>query len=89
MQPLLRELLNRAWSPGVFWNVNLPHVAAGEPDPKIVYCPLEQGPLPLSFRLDGAHFHYDGDYHGRTRQPGSDVDVCFGGNIAVTELRAF
>src|SRR5207249_11579507 len=41
MQPLLRELLSRAWTPGVFWNVNFPHVVAGEPDPKIIYCPLE------------------------------------------------
>ena len=33
--------------------------------------------------------HYDGDYHGRRRADGADVDVCFRGNIAVTELRLF
>lgn len=87
MQSVLQELLQRPWTPGAFWNVNLPHLANGDPEPKVVHCPLEPGPLPLSFRADGDFFHYDGNYHGRGRKAGSDVDVCFGGDIAVTELR--
>ena len=30
---------------------------------------------------------YAGDYHGRPRDPGADVDTCFSGRIAVTLLR--
>jgi broad specificity polyphosphatase/5'/3'-nucleotidase SurE len=29
---------------------------------------------------------YTGDYHTRPRQPGRDVDVCFSGHIAVTQI---
>jgi 5'-nucleotidase len=84
---VLRELLLRPLSPGTFWNVNLPHLAPGAPDPEIVFCPLDPAPLPLRFRREADLFHYAGDYHGRARQSGSDVDVCFGGRIAVTLLR--
>ena len=31
--------------------------------------------------------HYDGDYHARERSDGADVDVCFGGRIAVTLIK--
>jgi 5'-nucleotidase len=55
--------------------------------PEIVSAPLDLTPLPLSFRRDGEVWHYDADYHQRRRQSGSDVDVCFRGHIAVTELR--
>ena len=85
--PVLRDLLLRPLPPESFWNVNLPHVAADAPDPAVVFCPLDPAPLPLRFRREGDLFHYDGDYHGRQRTVGSDVDVCFGGNIAVTLLR--
>jgi 5'-nucleotidase len=66
--------------------VNLPHLPPGEPDPIIVHCPLDVGPLPLSFRHDGDCLHYDGNYHMRSRGSGSDVDVCFAGKVAVTRL---
>jgi 5'-nucleotidase len=87
--PVLRQLFARPWTPGTFWNVNLPHLEPGAGVPEMVECPLDLGPLPLSFRTDGELFHYDGDYHGRPRGPGTDVDVCFRGQIAVTLLRLF
>jgi 5'-nucleotidase len=88
--PLLRDLLlAQPWRRGSFWNVNLPHLPADAPDPDVVFCPLDPTPLPLSFRMDGEWLHYNGDYHERERQPGCDVAVCFGGRIAVTELRLF
>ena len=55
-------------------------------EPMVVVCPLDPSPLPLSFRQDGEGYQYDGDYHGRRRLPGSDVDTCFGGGVAVTRL---
>jgi 5'-nucleotidase len=87
---VLKEILPRPARPGLFYNVNLPHLGADAPDPDIVFCPLDPHPLPLSYRheLDG-HLFYNGNYHTRERQPGADVDVCFGGQIAVTEIRLF
>lgn len=87
---VLAELLSRPTEPGLFYNVNFPHLNADDPDPEIVFCPLDPNPLPLSYRHaeDGCHY-YDGEYHLRQRQKGSDVDVCFGGQIAVTAIRLF
>jgi 5'-nucleotidase len=87
--PLLRRLLEQPRTPGVFWNVNLPHLEPDAPEPAVIFCPLDPQPLPLSFRREGELLHYDGDYHGRRRQAGADVDVCFGGAIAVTRLALF
>ena len=84
--PVLHELIARPVEPGVFWSVNLPHLEPGSPTPQSVFCPLDTSPLPLSFRQEGEHLHYDGDYHGRRRTAGGDVDVCFGGRIAITKL---
>jgi len=80
----------RAIEPGLFYNVNLPHLAPDAPDPKIVFCPLDPHPLPLSYRHedDGRHF-YNGNYHSRARKKGADVDTCFSGSIAVTAIRLF
>src|SRR5262245_1258182 len=84
--PLLRDLMSRPWEPGTFWNVNLPHLSADEPDPEVVHCPLDPTPLPLSYREEGDGLHYDADYHQRRRVPGADVEVCFGWRIAVTRI---
>ena len=87
--PILRDLLSRPGLPGSFWNINLPHLEPEAADPRIVFCPLDTTPLPLSFRREGELWHYDGDYHARPRTRGSDIDVCFRGDIAVTEIRLF
>jgi 5'-nucleotidase len=87
LRPVLAELLQRSWTPGTLWNVNLPHLEPGAPAPEVVFCPLDPGPLPVAFRRDGDLLHYEGNYHQRPRAAGSDVDVCFGGQVAVTLLR--
>lgn len=84
---VLVELLGRPWEPGTFWNVNLPHLPPGSPDPTVVFCPLDPSPLPLSYRVEGEGAVYCGDYHLRPRRPSSDVDVCFRGQIAVSLIR--
>ena len=87
---VLADLLARPAEPGLFYNVNLPQLAADQPEPGIVFCPLDPHPLPLSYRHgENDHHFYDGDYHARRRAPGADVDTCFTGRIAVTELRLF
>jgi 5'-nucleotidase len=86
LTPLLQQLMAQPHGPGVFWNVNLPHLDVTAADPEIVHCPLDPAPLPLRFRQEGELLHYDGDYHQRHRRSGSDIDVCFGGAIAVTRM---
>jgi 5'-nucleotidase len=88
-EAVLRDLTARPWHAGLVWNVNLPHLEPGAPDPEVVFCPLDPAPLPLDFRRDGELWHYAGDYHRRRRAPGSDVDVCFGGRVAVTRMELF
>lgn len=85
-QCVLETLLPCSLKPGCFWNVNFPHLEATDPDPEIVFCEPSQRPLPVSFRVEGGLLHYEGNYSQRDREPGSDVDVCLGGRIAVTQL---
>jgi 5'-nucleotidase len=82
---VLDKLLSLPTEPGTFWNVNLPHLEADAPDPQIVFCPLSSKPLPLSFQVEGDSLIYAGQYELRDRTPGTDVDVCFSGSIAVTQ----
>ncbi|WP_169972692.1 5'/3'-nucleotidase SurE [Tautonia rosea] len=86
-QQVLELLMNRPWSPGTLWNVNLPHPTPDEPDPDIVFCPIDPSPLPLGFAIEGDEATYNGDYHGRSRVAGADVEICFGGRIAVCCVR--
>lgn len=84
---VLADLFNRPPEPGTFWNVNLPHLLPGEPDPDIVFCQPSTQPLPVKYRVEGNEYYYVGEYSKRDRTPGTDVDVCFSGHIAVTQLR--
>ena len=83
---LLPDLMARPPEPGTFWNVNLPHPEPGGPEPDVVYCPVDTSPLPLAFREEPGGLVYCGDYQRRARRPSSDVDVCFGGRIAVSKV---
>lgn len=83
---VLLKLFSRFWEPGTFWNVNLPHLASGAPVPDMVFCPPCTQPLPGNYRIEGDYFHYVGEYAKRQRNPGSDVEVCFSGRIAITKI---
>jgi 5'-nucleotidase len=88
LKPILADLLGRPAEPGLFYNVNLPHLPAGEVDTEVVWCALDPNPLPLNYRHEEeSGLYYAGDYHLRDRTPGADVDVCFGGRIAITAVR--
>lgn len=72
---------------GTYWNVNLPEVGP-EADPPIIECPKSTRPLPVKYEQTDAGVQYvRGLYHSRAFEPGSDVDVCFRGNISATLLR--
>ena len=72
--------------PGVFWNVNLPDRNEYSSEIEIVSCPLESAHLQFFYENVDGLFQFRGDYQNRPRQPGTDVDICFSGNIAVTHL---
>lgn len=87
---VLELLLPLPVSPGQFYNVNFPALAAAAGEPEIVFAPLDPNPLPLSYRHEENDRHrYDGIYSARRRKPGSDVDTCFGGQISITDIRLF
>jgi 5'-nucleotidase len=86
-EAILHRLMAQPWEPGTFWNVNFPHPELDQPEPDVVFCPLDPSPLPLRYSVDGDRSAYAGDYQSRRRRPGFDVDVCFGGRIAVTLIR--
>ena len=53
----------------------------------MVFCPVDPSPLNLAFREEAGGLVYSGDYQTRPRVPSGDVDVCFGGRIAVSKVR--
>jgi 5'-nucleotidase len=89
LTPILRDLTTRSWEPGTFWNVNLPHTPVGSGDPEIIECPIDPSPLPVSYRSEGDLLTYNGNYHARPRQTGTDIDVCFSGRISISLVRLF
>lgn len=84
---VLEKLFEHPLSPGSFWNVNLPHLEPGADEPEIVFCQRSTEPLPVEYRVEGDLYYYQGEYSQRDRAPGTDVDVCFSGNIAVTQIQ--
>jgi 5'-nucleotidase len=88
VHPILADLLQRKIEPGLFYNVNLPNLPPDAAQPEVVWCELDPNPLPLNYRHEEeSDLYFAGDYQLRHRTPGADVDVCFGGRIAVTAVR--
>lgn len=84
---VLEKLFEEPLPPGCFWNVNLPHLESGSEEPEIVFCQPSRDPLPVEYRIEEGMYHYQGEYGKRDRTPGTDVDVCFSGKIAITQIR--
>ena len=85
---VLKQILARPQRTGSYWNVNLPHRNSNSPEPQIIYCPLDTNPIQMLFSTNnGTSYLYSGKYRDRPRSPGADVEVCFSGNISVTELQ--
>ncbi len=83
---VLEAVFTRPPEPEVYWNANLPHPEDERHLPAVVEAPLDPSPMLVRYRRVDDHFHWGGDYHDRPREPGSDVDVCFSGEIALTRL---
>ena len=84
---LLPELLEISLEKGEFFNLNLPDASILQTKiPDWQFCPPEKTPYDTCIRLNHQQYAYTTDIHARPRPPGSDVDVCFGGQIALTRL---
>lgn len=85
---VLPVLLERGLDPGYFWNVNFPH-PEGDIDPPLVFCDPDPQPLQLAYVSNGETYTYSGSYQKRPQTPGHDVEVCFGGAIAISLVSVF
>lgn len=81
---VLAFLLDRPTPPETFWNVNLPHPDHDVDEPEFVFCRVDPSPHPLAYRVEADAAQYAGRYPDRPRRPGWDIDVCFGGRIAIS-----
>ena len=70
-------------------NINLPDRAQSAPSEEIevVLCEVDPSPLPADFRKDNGSLIYGGKYADRPRNKGQDTDVCFSGNVSLSEIR--
>lgn len=83
----LRAIWDLPREAGIVWNINLPSVPAGAPEPEIVMCQHHTSPLPVAFQRDEAGaFVYSGQYHKRNKPAEGDVAACFSGAIAVSKI---
>jgi len=73
---------------GEFWNLNFPHLPPGDVElPEQVPCQPARSPLAVSYEATPEGHLYTASYAGRPQDPGSDVEICFGGRVAVSRLR--
>lgn len=72
---------------GEYVNINFPSSLAADEGVKIVDCPLDVHPHHYTFVEKAGVYHYQGIIHDRPRTSGSDVDVCFSGDISRTVLK--
>ena len=84
---LLRMLLDRTLANSSFWNVNLPHPLTSESKPEYQFCEPDMNPHAYAFRPEGNSYVYEGTIHGRPRDAGKDVAVCFGGKVSISRLK--
>lgn len=88
VEHVLKQLFRRPLAARCFWNVNLPAEYDDLVDPpSIVFCPVDPNPLPIAYERNGDLFEYRGNYQGRQKRVGSDVDVCFSGRVAVSLIQ--
>ena len=81
------DIQNRKMAREGHWNVNLPH--RREPGDQVasVDCQPCRNPLPIRYQSDGrSEYQYSGIYAERVGEPGSDVEHCFAGSIAVSYI---
>ena len=82
----LMEIVKQPLAPARFWNINLPSPLATDDEVECRICPLDTHPHSYRYNAENGFYRYEGIIHDRPRTAGSDVDVCFGGAIAMTVM---
>lgn len=80
----LHAVLKKPLAAGQFWNINLPSPIATEAVLAHQLCPLDKHPHRYRYVEDEGVYRYQGIIHDRPRTAETDVDICFGGMIAVS-----
>jgi len=88
MAEIIREKHVQDHPHSTFWNINLPHLPADQTMlPPRITCHPARSPLNVSYRKEEQGYAYSASYASRPRDPNSDVEACFSGNVAVSLLR--
>jgi len=86
LRSTLETLLGRRPVAGAYFNVNFPDPRDVAESARLIECALDPHPLPVAYHPAGQGVMYGIDYFNRPCDPGTDVDVCFGGAISLTEV---
>jgi len=86
LRSTLETLLGRRPAAGAYFNVNFPDPRDVAESARLIECALNPHPLPVAYHPAGQGVMYGIDYFNRPCDPGTDVDVCFGGAISLTEV---
>lgn len=82
---ILAETHAKTQPHGTFWNINLPHLPSAHATlPPRILCTPARSPLNVAYTQNEHGYAYSASYASRPRDPGSDVDVCFGGNVSIS-----
>lgn len=82
---VLAELLEKDLQKKHFWNVNFPHLVTGM-EPQLIFCERSIEPMQVLYQKVEDQYQYAGSYHERSYAAGTDVDVAFTGNIAISQI---
>ena len=72
--------------PDGFWNINLPHLDDNSVMPSVRSSIPEREPLLVDYEIKEGVVREIGPYQDRPQSPGSDVAVCFGGEISLSRV---
>ena len=87
---VFKQLREQALVAHHFWNVNLPHPNSDDQEPTLTFPSLDKNPLPVQYSKTGENqYQYSGVYPRRNRETGTDVDLCFAGQITATPVALF
>lgn len=86
LSKLLPLVMQEPCTRGQFWNINLPSLLTTEEYANHRFCPLDKHPHRYTFAETGEGFQYEGVIHDRPYAAGSDVAVCFAGEISITRM---
>jgi 5'-nucleotidase len=82
---IFAELSTRTLTEKHFWNVNFPHLTEAL-EPEMIFCDRSTDAMPVIYHKIDNYYHYAGEYQKRSCSPQTDVETCFSGNIAITQI---